>query len=225
MVRAIRVRDVLLLENKRFGGRDNFAVSFDLVADLSEDFHWNMYKIFLALVAETKDPLTGVISQSIVWDRVLGSAREAKAAVDAAAAAAAVATATAEAPGAPGASGASGAPTVPGIESLIATMPTLPTDDEVIEDQEMMQHQYLVGANGGFAWPSMALRSLPAEYLVEGHGDLRGREVRLRLFADLVPITGRPQWVEYVTEPVRAEPGGKGNATVFTLPNSYSRPV
>ena len=55
---------------KSHGGVDRALLSFDIHADMSPAFHWNVKQLFIAVVASYETP-TKKINQIVVWDKIL----------------------------------------------------------------------------------------------------------------------------------------------------------
>lgn len=55
---------------KSHGGVDRSLLSFDLEADLTPAFHWNIKQIFVYVVATYKTPSTPV-NRIVLWDKIV----------------------------------------------------------------------------------------------------------------------------------------------------------
>ena len=73
-VRTLRLNTLKSLRNH--GGVDRALLSFDLNADLSPAFHWNLKQLFVFVVAEY-DSEANPLNQVIIWDKIIKSPEEA----------------------------------------------------------------------------------------------------------------------------------------------------
>ena len=55
---------------KSHGGVDRALLSFDIHADMTPAFHWNVKQLFVAVVAAYETPAKK-INQIVVWDRII----------------------------------------------------------------------------------------------------------------------------------------------------------
>jgi len=55
---------------KSHGGVDRSLLSFDLEADLTPAFHWNIKQLFVYVVASYKTPNTPV-NRIVLWDKIV----------------------------------------------------------------------------------------------------------------------------------------------------------
>lgn len=73
-VKTLKMNTLKSLRNH--GGVDRALLSFDLNADLSPAFHWNLKQLFVFVVAEYTTP-KNPLNQVIIWDKIVKSKSEA----------------------------------------------------------------------------------------------------------------------------------------------------
>ena len=59
------------------GGVDRALLSFDVQADLTPAFHWNLKQLFVFVLAEYQTP-KNELNQVILWDRIVETEEQAK---------------------------------------------------------------------------------------------------------------------------------------------------
>lgn len=74
-VKTLKLNTLKSLRNH--GGVDRALLSFDLVADLTPTFHWNIKQLFVFVVAEYESP-TNPLNQVIIWDKIIKTKEEAQ---------------------------------------------------------------------------------------------------------------------------------------------------
>ncbi|KAH8064441.1 hypothetical protein JL722_1313 [Aureococcus anophagefferens] len=75
VVETVRVNELLSL--RAHGGVDRALLSFDLQADLTPAFHWNLKQLFVFVLAEYYTE-SNVLNQVILWDKIVTSEEEAR---------------------------------------------------------------------------------------------------------------------------------------------------
>lgn len=75
VVETVRVNELLSL--RAHGGVDRALLSFDLQADLTPAFHWNLKQLFVFVLAEYTTP-ANVLNQVILWDKIVTDERDAR---------------------------------------------------------------------------------------------------------------------------------------------------
>ena len=75
VVDTVRVSELLSL--RAHGGVDRALLSFDLSADLTPAFHWNLKQLFVFVLAEYETP-KNELNQVILWDRIVETEEQAK---------------------------------------------------------------------------------------------------------------------------------------------------
>jgi signal peptidase complex subunit 3 len=70
----LRINTLESLRNH--GGMDRALLRFDLKADLSQSFHWNIKQLFVFVVAEYESK-ANPLNQVIIWDKIIKSPAEA----------------------------------------------------------------------------------------------------------------------------------------------------
>ena len=73
-VKTLKMNTLKSLRNH--GGVDRALLSFELNADLSPAFHWNLKQLFVFVVAEYATP-KNPLNQVIIWDKIVKSKSEA----------------------------------------------------------------------------------------------------------------------------------------------------
>ena len=74
-VTTLRVNTLRSLKNHN--GVDRALLSFDLQADLTPAFHWNLKQLFVFVLAEYYTE-SNVLNQVILWDKIVTSEEEAR---------------------------------------------------------------------------------------------------------------------------------------------------
>ena len=75
VVDTVRVNELLSL--RAHGGVDRALLSFDVQADLTPAFHWNLRQLFVFVLAEYQTP-KNELNQVILWDRIVETEEQAK---------------------------------------------------------------------------------------------------------------------------------------------------
>jgi signal peptidase complex subunit 3 len=73
-VKTLKLNTLKSLRNH--GGVDRALLSFDINADLTPAFHWNIKQLFVFVVAEYESTLNP-LNQVIIWDKIVKSKEEA----------------------------------------------------------------------------------------------------------------------------------------------------
>ena len=68
MVKTLKLNTLRSL--KSHGGVDRSLLSFDLTADLSPAFHWNIKQLFVYVVASYETP-SNKVNKIVLWDKIL----------------------------------------------------------------------------------------------------------------------------------------------------------
>ena len=74
VVDTVRVNELLSL--RAHGGVDRALLSFDVQADLTPAFHWNLKQLFVFVLAEYQTP-KNELNQVILWDRIVETEEQA----------------------------------------------------------------------------------------------------------------------------------------------------
>jgi len=75
IVKTLQLNTLKSLRNH--GGADRALLSFNIDADLSPAFHWNLKQLFVFVVAEYESS-TNPLNQVIIWDKIIKSPEEAR---------------------------------------------------------------------------------------------------------------------------------------------------
>mmetsp|Transcript_12752 Transcript_12752/g.37972 ORF Transcript_12752/g.37972 Transcript_12752/m.37972 type:complete len:178 (+) Transcript_12752:199-732(+) len=75
VVNTVRVNELLSL--RAHGGVDRALLSFDLQADLTPAFHWNLKQLFVFVLAEYATP-SNELNQVILWDKIVETEEDAR---------------------------------------------------------------------------------------------------------------------------------------------------
>ena len=75
VLKTLRVNTLKSLRNH--GGVDRALLSFDIHADLTPAFHWNLHQLFVFVVAEYETD-TNPLNQVIIWDKIITAKKDAK---------------------------------------------------------------------------------------------------------------------------------------------------